>query len=90
MPYTLLLLGIMVLVSGIIEFQENRKVIAIISFLSVEFVFFCWYIYTFYVIIICIIVRLKFICSGSGDHNGNGNTYSRNSNRCTSSLGLCQ
>lgn len=37
MPYTLLLLGLMLLVMGIIEIQEKRKGNAIISFLSAAF-----------------------------------------------------
>lgn len=37
LPYTILLLGIMVLITGIAELHEKRKVSAIISFLSAVF-----------------------------------------------------
>ncbi|SDM89763.1 Protein of unknown function [Psychrobacillus sp. OK028] len=37
LPYTLFLLGLMVLIQGISEIQEKRKVIGIISMLSAGF-----------------------------------------------------
>ncbi|MDN4494482.1 YczI family protein [Ureibacillus aquaedulcis] len=40
MPYSLLLLGVMIFLTGITEYREKRKVTGILSFISGTFCFF--------------------------------------------------